>query len=49
MIVFKLIIGIIGTYLLIKTLSTDNTEKAYDYFYSAMILFTIILLVHPIV
>lgn len=49
MIVFKIIIGIIGAYLLIKLLTLDNTDKAYDYFYSAMILFAIILLVHPVV
>ena len=47
--IFKIIIGIIGTGLLVKSIELDNTTKAYDYFFDALIIFSIILLVHPVV
>ena len=49
MLIFKIILGIIGAVSLYKAIELDNIKKAYDYFFSATIMFAIIFLVQPVI
>lgn len=48
MIAFKIISFIISIILTTKAITTDNTEKAYDYFFIAFVIFMIALLTEKI-
>ena len=49
MIVLEIIAGIIGTYCLIRTLTAEDTEEAFDHFFYVILMYSIIFLAQPVV